>query len=246
MAAFRDRLLTRQGAAAVTAPSAILLAGVGVSAGIVAGLPVVAAAGVGAALWAVRVALGLPRDTVAPRMDPRRLTNPWQTFVREALDAQVRYQRAIGNAREGPIRERLEEIGRRVAEGVQECWRIASQGHELQAALKQLEPAPELERRLELLRGREVPGTPTASVAQSLRNQLRTTQRIGEVAENASDRLRVLDARLDEAVARAVELSLRAGDAGELTGLESDVDALVADMEALRQALDETHGVGRT
>ncbi len=243
--ALRDRLLTRAGAQAITSPSAILLAGVGAATVIAVGWPIPAAAGAGAALWGARVAFALPRAPREPRIDPRRLANPWQTFVREALDAQVRYQRAIGNARAGPIRDRLTEIGRRVEDGVAECWRIAVQGHELQDALRQLEPAPELERRLELLRGREVPGTATASVAQSLRNQLRSTLRIAEVANDAADRLRVLDARLDEAVARAVELSLRAGSAGDLTGLESDVDALVADMEALRQALDETSGAAR-
>ena len=44
---------------------------------------------------------------------------------------------------------------------------------------------------------------------------------------------------MDEAVARAVELSLSAGDAAELSGLGADVDQLVDDMEALRQGLEE-------
>ena len=48
-----------------------------------------------------------------------------------------------------------------------------------------------------------------------------------------------LDARLDEAVARAVELSLGAGDAAAAGGLEGDVDRLVEEMEALRLALDD-------
>jgi len=45
-----------------------------------------------------------------------------------------------------------------------------------------------------------------------------------------------------KSVARAVELSLRTGDLGAdgLRALGGDVDALVAGMEALRQALDET------
>jgi len=60
------------------------------------------------------------------------------------------------------------------------------------------------------------------------------------VASQARHRLQLLDARLDEAVARAVELSLNA-DVGALGGLGSDVDAVVGDMEALRQALEETN-----
>ncbi len=59
------------------------------------------------------------------------------------------------------------------------------------------------------------------------------------VVNDAQDRLRLLDARLDEAAARAVELSVEASDEGML-GLSSDVDDVVTDMEALRQALEET------
>ena len=49
----------------------------------------------------------------------------------------------------------------------------------------------------------------------------------------------LLDARLDEAVTRAIELSVRADNPDELSGLGDDIDALVGDMESLRQGLDE-------
>lgn len=245
MASLRDRLLTPAGARAITAPSAILLAGLGVSAGIVAGLPVAAAAAIGAAAWLVRVAIGIPREQQGTRIDARRLGEPWAGFVREALDAQLRYRRAIGNASAGAIQERLTDIGRRVDDGVNECWRIASRGHELDLALRQLESPRQLRFRLETLERAGATGGANAVVAESLRNQMRSTERIMAVGSDARERLSVLDARLDEAVARAVELSLRAGDAVELGGLESDVDALVADMEALRQALEETSNAPR-
>ncbi|MDQ3974558.1 MAG: hypothetical protein M3276_09545, partial [Actinomycetota bacterium] len=77
---------------------------------------------------------------------------------------------------------------------------------------------------------------------QALAAQLESTERIAAVARDTRDRLRLLDARLDEAVARAVELSLRAGDPIELGGLGDDVDSLVGEMETLRQALEETGG----
>ena len=50
--------------------------------------------------------------------------------------------------------------------------------------------------------------------------------------------------RGSEAVARAIELSVGATDDAELTGLGGDVDNLVGEMEALRQALEETGGRG--
>ena len=75
--------------------------------------------------------------------------------------------------------------------------------------------------------------------------QLASGQRLAQVAQDARQRLEVLDARMDEAVARAVELSLSAGDAAELSGLGADVDQLVDDMEALRQGLEEVGQVTR-
>ena len=68
--------------------------------------------------------------------------------------------------------------------------------------------------------------------------QLASAQRLETTINDARDRLRLLDARMDEAVARAIELSVRGGDV-ELGGLGNDVDGLVGDMEALRQGLEE-------
>ena len=56
-------------------------------------------------------------------------------------------------------------------------------------------------------------------------------------AVDARDRLRLLDARFDELVARAVEVSVGSGDTNLLG---NDVDELVGELEALRIALDET------
>ena len=59
---FRDRFFTPPVARAITSPSGILLAGAGASAAILAGLPIAAIAGLGAAAWAARVAVAVPRD----------------------------------------------------------------------------------------------------------------------------------------------------------------------------------------
>lgn len=235
----RDRILTRQGAEAITAPSAILAAGVGAAGAILLSATFPVAGLIGLAAYGVRVAMRIPKERKGPNIDPRLVGEPWSGFVREALDARTRYQRAVVNADAGAIRERMVDIGARVDEGVEECWRIASRGHELYMALGQLDPVRDLRIRLEAVTRPGARGV-DERVADSLRAQIASTERILRVAEDTAERLRVLDARLDEAVARAVELSLRAGDVGELGGLGSDVDALVNDMEALRQALEET------
>jgi len=80
---------------------------------------------------------------------------------------------------------------------------------------------------------------------EALQAQVLSAQRLGTVAQDARSRLELLNARLDEAVARAVELSLSAEDAAALTGLGGDVDSLVGEMESLRSALDEVGRAGR-
>ncbi len=258
--AFRDRFLTPRVARALTSPSGILLAGAGTSLGILAGLPIVGAAAVGAAAYAARVALSLPRRE-GERIDLRALGDPWRHFVAEALDARRRYDRALRTATAGPLRDRLGEIGDRLDDGVRECWRIALRGQALQRALAELEPSDAIRRELEQVRrdrnrdensSRPWPWTgqehsPSRrshlhATEEALRAQLASRERIAAVSDETRERLRLLNARLDEAVARAVELALRAGDARDLGGLGSDVDALVGEMEALRQALDETSG----
>jgi hypothetical protein len=264
-----EHLKNRTTAQAITAPSAILLAGVGAAAAILGGLPLLAAAGIGAAAYGVRVAIGLPRKPRAERIELAGLPEPWRHFVREALDAQSRYRRAVATAAAGPLRDRLHEIGTRIEEGVRECYRIAKRGAALEGGLSAVD-AESAERQLTglvqaqpeaaqaglrraqdagegIVAAAEAAGI-DANVVQTmeaLEAQVASARRLGTVAQDARDRLSLLDARLDEAVARAVELSLRAEDVAELGGLGGDVEELVGEMESLRVALDEAGAAGR-
>lgn len=248
MASFRDRLLTRQGAHAITSPGAILAGGVAAAAVIASGVALPVAAVAGAAAYAGIAIARLPKGS--PRVDirPETLRSPWRDFVEEAVDARTRFDRAVAGARAGPLRSRLQVIADRVAEGVEESWRIARHGQSLEDALAQLEPLHAVEGRLAEVegeqRGARADDPRLASTAEALRSQIASTRRIGDVARDTRDRLRLLDARLDESVARAVELSLRAGDATDASGLGSDVEAIVTEMESLRLALEEAAATG--
>ena len=77
---------------------------------------------------------------------------------------------------------------------------------------------------------------------ESLRAQLATAERLERVIGDADSRLRLLNARLDEAAARTIELSVQADDVDALSGLGDDVNTMVDEMEALRQAIEETGG----
>src|SRR5438094_409574 len=56
-------------------------------------------------------------------------------------------------------------------------------------------------------------------------------ERVEAVWQDARDKLRVLNAELDEAVARAVELSLSSAETSDVSLLAGDVDNLVGDLE---------------
>lgn len=237
----RDRFLTPGVARTITAPSSILLLGGAAAVGILAGGPIVGAV-LGLGAYAGNVLRAIPRGAKVDDINPRALRSPWRDYVVETQFAKARYDKVLQSAKSGPLKQRLTQIGERITDGVRESWRIAQRGQALEDGLHHLNTG-QLDRQLAMARqeaARHASESNTKRV-EALESQLATVQRIQGVAQDTAERLRLLDARLDEAVARAVELSL-SGDHGQLSGLDSDVDNLVGEMEALRVALEETGG----
>jgi hypothetical protein len=240
----RDRFFTRQVARAITSPVGILLGGGVAAATIVAGVPLLAALPLGVAVWAGKVALSIPRGRRAERIDPFTLKEPWRRYVQEALQARNRFDEAVGRTRPGPLRDHLADIAERMHTGVEECWLIAKRGQTLVDARRGIDLA-DVDRQLAEVADAQSPSGATpdpslARVAQSLEAQRATAERLDRVIGQAHSELRMLDARLDEAVARTLELSAHAAADATVEGLGTDVDALVTEMESLRQALEET------
>lgn len=229
-------------ARAITSPGGILAAGAGASVAILAGAPLAAAAVVGGLVWAGRVALAVPRRARRPQVDPGQVREPWRSLVRQAQRAESRFDQVLAGTGPGPLRDRLAEVDARVAVGVDECWRIAQRGNELQAAVADLGVADLRGQlgRAEADAARFPERADLRGTADAVRHQLASAERLATVAQDAEDRLRRLAAQLNEAVARAVELSLKEPDLGTLQPLGSDVDSLVGELESLRVALEET------
>ena len=239
-------------ARAVVSPSALLLAGGGTAVAILAGAPIAAAAAVGAVCWAARVAVaairgGVPRPE---RIDPFTVGEPWRRFVQDALTAQRRFGDTVRRTPAGPLRERLNDLGERIDRGVRECWRIACQGASLQQGMRQFD-TKDLRRELAIVDDdlESAEGHTRQALERTrdaLEAQMASYERLEAVWKDARDRLRVLNAQLDEAVARAVELSLSSSDPNALGPLAGDLDSLVSDLETLRQALEETEAAPGT
>jgi hypothetical protein len=193
------------------------------------------------------------------RIDPFTIHEPWRRFVQEALQARSRFDATVDRTPKGPLHDRLREIADRVDTAVGETWQIAKRGDRLVAARRQIDVA-DLDRRLAALgvtaadEGTTGPDEVAGSgddvndaVARSLRSQRDTVARMDAVIARTGSELRVLDARLDETVARTIELTARAGgDTSLVTGLGHDVDDLVTELEALRLALDDADAASRS
>jgi hypothetical protein len=237
---FRDRFFTPPVARAMTSPLGIVLAGAGAAVGLAVG-SVPAAIALAIVAWGGRVAAAVPRDPRPDRIDPFTLGDPWKRMVQDAVQAQSRFAEAINETHGGPLRERMEEIGQRIAVGVQEAWRVGRSGQAMMEARRRIDTA-DAERELaevEAAGAATEPGSARELTKKSLHAQIASAQRLDHTIAEARDRLRLTNARLDEAVARAAELSIQAGDVHDLQGLGDDVDSLVDDLEALRLGLEE-------
>jgi hypothetical protein len=236
-----ENLRTPDVARAVMSPSGILLAGAGASAAILAGVGLPVAAAVGALCWAGRVGLAVARRPRQERIDPFTLQEPWRSLVSRALSTERRFDDAVRQTSPGPLKDRLAEVAARVDAAVREAWAIAKRGHALDRAVRSLDITGVRQELAEAERGsrRTRRGVDQEATVRSLRSQLESAERLAGVAEEARSRLRRLNAQLDEAVARAIELSLSAADVAALQPLGSDVENLVSELESLRQALDD-------
>ncbi|QYG91333.1 TerD family protein [Iamia sp. SCSIO 61187] len=244
---WRERIFSVPVARALASPSGLGLAAGGAVAGgvgaVVTSVPVVlGAAGLGGLAWLGRGAVAIPRRR-GEKIDPFALREPWRSFVRDAREAHETFQRLVERTPEGPLRDRLAEIGGRLEDGLHESWRIASRGESLvEARLAIDDPAVRAELASLHTAGRTHDDTSRARLAEALQSQIDAADRLDRIIDETYDQLRLMDARMDNAVARALEISVSATDQAAYGRLGVEVDGLVDDLEALRQGLEEVRG----
>lgn len=231
-------------------PAAILATGGGAAVGIVVGLPVVGAVGLGALGWGAvvsRAVVQAPGARPTEKIDPFALQDPWRTHVVGALTSKAQVNSHVDDAPAGPLREALQHIAGRVDQAVDQSWQVAKRGNSLALARSAIRShnidrqVRELEQSLA-----ENPDSPQIQAALDARKaQQATAERMDRVIAETDAQLRLLDARLDEIVVRAVELASPISTDTSLAGsISGAVDGVITDMEALRQALDETNAPG--
>jgi hypothetical protein len=243
-------LLARDAVVAGMGPTAILAAGAGAAVGILVGGEIIGAITLAVLFWLIAVAIPVGRRHLARRgpgsVDPFSLREPWRHAVQEALSAQARFRQATAGVAAGPLQDRLTTIGAQLERGVAEAGRVARRGQTLEDVRRQIDTGSILSELQRVEAVAQVSPTEDDSsltrTAEALRAQLASAERIDGVLNETRDRLGLLDARLDEAVARSLELSVRTDDPDQLGGVNSTVDEVLEEMEALRLALDEADG----
>ena len=200
---------------------------------------------VGAAI-AVVIAVVVAFKTVASMssqrrdgLDPFTVGEPWRQFVQGATRSGNTLHQIIESATPGPLRNRMESIADRLDDGLRETWTIARRGDQIDETIRRLDPTA-LRSKLATLEARaEASPSPEIDAAViSVQDQLESVRRLELEASKTADRLRLTQTRLDELVSRAAEVVVGAGDTD---AYEHDVDDLVIELEALRQAVDETN-----
>jgi len=175
--------------------------------------------------------------SAAPAIDPFAVGEPWRQFVQGAQRAGQRLHTTVAAAADGPLKERLSTIVDRLDDGLAETWAIARRGDQIDETVRRLDPTTlrskqaTLEERLAA-----TPSDDIQSALASVRSQIDATERLKAESSRTADRLRLTQTRLDELVTRAAEVAIGAGDTD---AYEHDVDDLVIELEALRQAVEE-------
>ncbi|MEO6626983.1 MAG: hypothetical protein ABIP03_00290 [Aquihabitans sp.] len=243
---FRDRFFSPSVAHALTSPSGILSLGAGAAIGIVVTAPVsvplaVVGAVVGGALGlGARLAAALPKDAETDRIDPFAVDEPWRHAIMDAIRARSRFDKAVKTFRAGPLRDSMASVSGRLEDAVNECWRVARQGQIVAEARKGIN---DREVTWELEQARVALGPTGANEVQarrinSLEAQVATAGRMDNLISSTKDQLDLLNARLDESVTRAIELSV----SNQMSGagsLGDDVGDIVDDLTALRLAIED-------
>ena len=234
---FSDRLFTPQTARALLSWRILLAAAIGVVAALL-GMQPGAAVGLGLAVYAATVLAAMPGDPSRSTIDPFSISEPWRRFVQSAQRSRTALRDTLRGAADGPLKDRLTDVAGRLDGAIEESWAIAKRGDEIDGAINRIDPV-RLRSQLDTLRSTGTGDSSDAAI-ESVESQLATADRLKALSASTADRLRLTQARLDELVARAAEVSVGRTDS---TTYEHDVDNLVIELEGLRQAVAETNEI---
>ena len=244
---------------AAVSPRAVAVTAAGVGIGLATVQSVVLAVVLGAGAWLGRMAVAVVRRSRRDRaarpkpadLDPWSVPEPWRQLVRQAVAAQAQFDQAVQEWPPGPIKDRLVWVQPRLWADVEHVGRVAHRGASLggwnrEAAAGAGRPtARDLSdqlRRAEAERrsvGQHSPdrAAALARTEEALAAQLRALRKAEEAAADAQDRLRVLVARLQDAVTALLVLGVDATGASGTESLAESIESISEEINALHDGL---------
>lgn len=163
------------------------------------------------------------------------LPAPWSRLVADATAARVRFDEVLRAASAGPTRDRLKQLRGEVSDCVGRCEETARRGVQLQHFAQTVNIESVRSRLVEAeedLR-RQPDDRHAAELAETVRSELASAERLRGLVDKTQRSLRRLVSQLNDIVNRAAEFAFAQ------TGQGSDLDAVVHDLEALRQGFAE-------
>jgi hypothetical protein len=241
-------------------PTAALAAAVGAVVGVADRSPelavVLAATGWAARMGAALIARARRGRATLPRparLDPYSVPEPWRGLLKHAGETQASFDRAVKTWPAGPTRDRLVDLQPRLYVEVEIFGRVAQHGAELTIHAEKSRPtAQQLTDELQQIhasrRRQDVDHEAEArAVALSRREeaaaaQLRAVQKAAEGAAQIHDHLRILIARLDEAVTSLLVMEADGVPAvGSIDTLADEIAALHAGLTMAAEAAAEVN-----
>lgn len=235
-------------------PWALLIGAVAGGAAWAVGLPVAAAAGIGAAVWGVKAAVDALLDrgegSFAARLLPIRGGSPEERWLRRAERAVRSFKDLAGSVRPGPVAQKCLTVGEQARTTIEAMRRLAGQNSAVSLALRHLDGA-RLAAEEERLRD-EVSRTPESEVRserarslESVRSQLAVRERLEQAGRTLLARMESGTIGLEGLVARLAEV-LALSETAAAPGAETEkIDELADELEGLRSGLVETEDLSR-
>jgi hypothetical protein len=157
----------------------------------------------------------------------------FRSAVADAVEARRRFADVAAGLRPGPVQDRLAALGEQVDAGVLAVWDTVVRAGEVERVASGLDAERATD---DYKRAKRDPAADPALV-EALRERFASVQRLLNAVDDVDDRLRLLDARLGAAVARAAEVALVATDSSAADAVSSELGAVVDELGALRDSL---------
>ncbi len=233
-------------------PWSFLLGGLAAGLGWAVGLPAAAAAGIGAAVFGVKVLAGgvVNRDARGSgRILRIRSGSPEERWTRRAEQAVRSFRRLGGSVRSGPVAERAKSIGVQADGMLDAVRRLAGQASAVREALRRIDVVrlmreeDRLAYQLDQAESEDVRREIERSL-ESVRAQHSVYARLEDTATRLQARIEAVVIGLEGLVARLVEILALVEAQSPVEGAQQ-VDALSEELEGLRAGLVEAEDLSR-